>query len=384
MWSRWTVSATALGLVALAASAGVSQHHGHAVGGHESEVPVAEGAVLRLEHDRGARELRLLVGPVDLPATGGADHGMRVVPVQLVELPITGWLTGFSVHLIDASGEPLPSTLLHHVNVITPDRRELFAGILQRVAAAGRETAPIRLPWPLGYPVEAGQRVMVAAMLHNPEGPAREGVTLELRIPYTPARSLLGRLSVQPLYLDVIPHAGSHSFDLPPGRSERSWEGRPAVSGRIIGLGGHLHDYAVELRLEDVTAGRLIWRTTPQLDAAGRVIGMPQDRFVLRRGLPGLPLRSDHVYRLTAVYDNPTGRTIPAGGMGALGGVIVPNPGTEWPDVDPFAPETRTDIVVTTRTGLPIVRHPDGRLAGGDPGPPFTAVETHPASHSHP
>jgi hypothetical protein len=111
---------------------------------------------------------------------------------------------------------------------------------------------------------------------------------------------------------------------------------------------------------------------------------MPQERFVLRWGLPGLPLRADHVYRLTAVYDNPTGQTIPGGGMGAVGGVIVPHPGTEWPGVDPRAPELRADIDVTTRTGLPLVRHPDGRLAGHDPGPPFTAGDAHPASHSHP
>jgi hypothetical protein len=53
---------------------------------------------------------------------------------------------------------------------------------------------------------------------------------------------------VMPVYLDVVPHGGFHSYDLPPGRSERSWEGRPAVGGRILALGGHLHRYGVSLR----------------------------------------------------------------------------------------------------------------------------------------
>jgi hypothetical protein len=61
----------------------------------------------------------------------------------------------------------------------------------------------------------------------------------------------------------------------------------------------------------------------------GEVVSMPTHTF-----LRGVTVRPDHVYRLTAVYDNPTGRTIPSGGMGAAGGAVIPSDPAHWPAVD--------------------------------------------------
>jgi hypothetical protein len=135
-----------------------------------------------------------------------------------------------------------------------------------------------------------------------------------------------------------------HRFDLPPGKTERSWEAQPAVSGRILGLGAHVHRFAVSLRLEDVSAGKVIWETRPTLDANGDVIGMPQDHIAWRFGLP---VRAGNVYRITAVYENPTGATIPYGGMGALGGIFVPSRGKAWPAVDTSDDEYLLDVRLT-------------------------------------
>ena len=55
-----------------------------------------------------ARELEIVIGPVSLPA--GAAH-LRP-PVQLGELPIEGWMHGFSWQIRDADGSLLPERLL--------------------------------------------------------------------------------------------------------------------------------------------------------------------------------------------------------------------------------------------------------------------------------
>jgi hypothetical protein len=203
---------------------------------------------------------------------------------------------------------------------------------MQRVGAAGSETDDVRIPRLLGYPVEAGDSLLVLAEFHNPTAVAYEGVRLRVRMPHTAVGDWPPPRRVYPFYVDVTPPAAPHGFDLPPGRSEQSWEGRPAVSGRILGMGGHLHTYAVELRLEDVTTGEVIWRSEPERDEAGQVVGMPQSRLWWRMGLP---VRADQTDRLTAVYDNPTGRSIAEGGMGALGGIMVPADDAVWPTVDP-------------------------------------------------
>jgi hypothetical protein len=76
---------------------------------------------------------------------------------------------------------------------------------------------------------------------------------------------------------------------------------------------------------------------------------MPTRHFV--SGL-GLPVRPDHLYRLTAVYDNPTGATIAAGGMGALGGLLLPARGARWPAAAREDAEYQRDVRVTWRRDM--------------------------------
>lgn len=310
--------------------------------------PESEGDGLRVSVDAERRELVLEMAPVDLPAgaahAGGAHHGGGRPPTQYGVVPVDAWLHGYRVELVDAEGRTVPQELLHHVNIIAPDRRELFSPIMQRIGAAGHETAPIELPGLLGYPLERGDRIMLSGMMHNPTSESYYGVRARVRMPLTSRNRALPVLRVYPFYLDVMPPASLHNFDLPPGRSERSWEGRPAVSGRILGMGGHVHRHALELRLEDVTDGEVIWTTEPILDEEGNVTGMPQDLMLWRLGLP---VQHDHVYRLVVVYDNPNGDPIPQGGMGALGGIFVPEGDVVWPAVDTTDADYRLDVQIT-------------------------------------
>lgn len=282
---------------------------------------------------QSGRELVLELGPVDLPS-GGHDAIQQPPPLQ-AEVPADGFIQGFQVELVDASGAPVPRQVIHHVNVMQPDRRELFAPVMLRMLAVGQETEDVRLPWFFGVPLRQGTRLLVTAMYHNPTGTSYSGVRLRLRLAFRPRSEHPQATAVMPFYLDVVPHGGFHSWDLPPGRSERSWEGKPALGGRVVGLGAHLHRYGVLLRLEDVTEGRVVWEARPVVDSAGEITSLPTRQFPVDR--PRLDAR--HTYRVTAVYDNPTGETIPDGAMGALGGALIPDDQRRWPAADPAHPE---------------------------------------------
>ncbi len=107
----------------------------------------------------------------------------------------------------------------------------------------------------------------------------------------------------------------------------------------VLALGGHLHEHAVELRLEEVRPGRtdrVLWRAAPELAPDGRVAAVPRGRFLHRLGLG---LSRDRTYRIVAVYDNPTGRMIPGGGMAEIAGVVIPD--TAWP-----LPDTTSEAFV--------------------------------------
>ncbi len=293
-------------------------------------------------------EMVLDLGPIDVPAVIHGDMGgmaqmkeaMPEAPPLWVLVPASGWLSGYRVELIDKNGHAVPQSVLHHVNVIATQRRELFSGIMLRVAAAGPETGEITLPGFMGYKARAGDTLLVRAMLHAGDH-AYSGVHIRVRFPFRAAGGWMRDLTISPFYMDVTPPAGGHAFDIPVGHSEWFWEARPAISGRIVGFSGHVHKYATLFRFEDRTAGRVIWETRPDTDASGEPRQIPVKRFLATLGFG---IRADHVYRLTVVYDNPGKTPVVDGGMGALGGVFMPAFGVEWPPVNAADKDYKLDV----------------------------------------
>jgi hypothetical protein len=139
---------------------------------------------------------------------------------------------------------------------------------------------------------------------------------------------------VFPWQLDVGFPVGDKSVDLPPGRSERSYEGSPAIAGDIVAIGGHVHEYGVSVELADATTGELIWRAQPVRDEKSDVVAMPIGKLY---GLTRIVAHiiPEHRYRVRVVYDNPTGQVLPEGGMGVVAGLFVPDGDVPWPTINP-------------------------------------------------
>jgi hypothetical protein len=323
-----SVAAFGLGLILVTAGCNVARS-GVVGGGSEVE----------------SESLVFTVGPLDLDAR--ADHHEAPQPEPLWGVfPRDGWVQGFRVSLHDATGDTVPSLALHHIQVLLPARRELLLPIPFRLMGAGSETRAAALPPGMGVPVQAGDSVLVTAMVHNPGGRSLDGVRIRLELDYLPGPPGRRMTEVYPFFLHVTPPEESSSYDLPPGRSERSWEARPGVEGRVFALGGHLHRYAEEIRLEDAVTGQVIWRARPELDRDGNVVEVPRRHYVWTRGPR---LRKDRTYRVTAVYHNPTDDVIPDAGMGTLGGVFRPL--GPWPDRDPSDPLFVLDLNRQLATG---------------------------------
>ncbi len=302
----------------------------------------AQEAAVRLEDDPERGALTIVVGPVDLPAPdpnspahAEGHHGAHAPvwpPITTVRVPRSVYLKGFSYDVVDGAGNPLPTGVLHHLNLINPDNRELFLPISQRMLAVGKETGEQSMPgWLLGYPVAEGTPMVVSVMLHNPTGAAQQDVEVRVRLDYVEAGRPWPLFSVYPFQLDVAFPAGDKSVDLPPGTSEFAYEASPAVEGRLMVIGGHLHEYATSLRFEDVTEGRVLWEGKPVYDEGGVLKEVTLGR--LYRTL-GVKLHPDRRYRVVASYHNTTADTLYDGGMGVVGGVFMPSGGKRWPRAD--------------------------------------------------
>lgn len=308
--------------------------------------------------DSADRRLVIELPPVDVPAAGHHGEAMVGLPLCQVIVPVDASLHKSHVEVVDHSGRELPRNLLHHFNLSDPQHRELFLPIGLHLLAASKETPAITIPRLLfGLPLERGQRLLAGAMLANTSGVAYHGVRVRLVLRYVPRGRPWPLYRTYPWAIDVQyplgrPPTGSKAFDLPPGRTERFWEGSPAIPGTMLGLGGHLHDYGVSLELKDMTTGTVLWRGAPVTDSAGRVLTFPLARFYGWRRL-GVHVVPEHRYRLTAVYENPTGRAIRDGGMGAVAGLFVPDRGAEWPAVDITDTLYQQDLAATILSGKP-------------------------------
>jgi hypothetical protein len=294
----------------------------------------ARAAAARAFVNPGKAEIVVELAPVDLPAS--ASHDVMVLPpIAILPLPASGSLYGFRVEVVDTAGHQLPPELIHHFNLIDPDHRELFLPISRRMIAAGKETGSKQIPWMLfGFPVQKGERVLASAMLANPTNVSYSQARCRLVLLYTPTSRPWPLFRAEPFQMDVAFPVGDKSFALPPGRFSRSYDGSPIVPGSIVAIGGHVHELAQRLDFVDLTSGDTIYSAAPVTDSTGEVISVPVERLYKLTRL-GFHIVPAHRYRVTVRYENPTGRVIPAGGMGVVGGLFVPDRGAIWPATDP-------------------------------------------------
>ncbi len=261
----------------------------------------------------------------------------------MTTLPLDGWLHGFVVAMRDGEGLPLAPDLLDHVVFVDPDDRELFSAVARRVFASTPDIRRADIPGLIGYPVEAGDRLLIAAEFRPPAeeeiGEAFLHVTFSFSLE---GENLIEPRNVYPFHLDVMGFGSNRAFVVPPGKSRRSWQGSPAVEGRVLALGGHVHDFATRLRLLNVSTGAVVWDVVPESSREGQVEGIPIHEMWW--GL-GRKISPDHLYRIEVEYDNPHPVPAPGGGRGEIGGIILVEKGIAWPKLDPVDPDYAEDLV---------------------------------------
>jgi hypothetical protein len=300
--------------------------------------------------------------PMDLAASMPGEEAMLSLPAYQVRIPMDLALVSVQVTVLDSAGHELPRTFLHHLTLTDPGRRELFLPTQLHILAVSKETPTIAMPkLLLGLPMARGQRLLTIGMLTNPTPTTHHGVRIRATLGYRPL-GFFPLFQVYPWGMDAMfplghPPDGTKGFDLAPGRTVRSWDSSPAVPGYLLGIGGHMHDYGVSLELSDVTTGKVLWHAAPVRDSAGHVLSMPISWFHTGHGV-GVHIAPSHVYRITATYDNPTGHLLPDGGMGAVGGLFVPDRGVGWPVVDTanaVYQQDLYDVVVSVGPGQSMV-----------------------------
>jgi hypothetical protein len=292
------------------------QHGGFMQGGMHHAM--AKG--VKLEQKIDGHTIVVRIGPMNLPAN--TSHMKMPQPPNLEwQIPIDGWLLSYSPKLVNANGNEVPGRVLHHTafwnenraDFLCPNKEEHIFG------AGGELTNWAEVPG-YGYRVQMGDKIRVETMVHNPTDTSYDKVYLEVTIPYRQATDNANLKSVYPTWMDVKSCANS-GYDLPAGNSEKTGTVAVKYAGILLGVGGHMHDYAKELVLEDVTRKETVATLDAKVDEHGELISMPTVLF-LDRG--GYKFAAGDILKISATYDNTTGELLRDGAMGIVVGYFVP------------------------------------------------------------
>lgn len=298
--------------------------HGHEHGGFMGEGmnhKVAKGVSLHQRIDAAAHTVTLRVGPMTLPANT-SHMEMPQPPASYWTVPFTGWLLAYHPAMLDAKGDAVPGTLLHHTAFWNENRSDFLChNKPEHIFGAGGElTDWSRIPG-FGYRVQKGDRIRIDTMVYNPTPTSYRGVYLQVTIPYLASDSSAPVKNFYPAWMDVK-ECGSSGYDIPAGPSAKSGIVTLKYDGVLLGVGGHLHDYGRKLVLEDLTKKETIATLDARSNASGKLISIPVAMFI---ATGGQKLSAGDKLKITAAYDNTSGKFLHDGAMGIVVGYFVPS-----------------------------------------------------------
>ena len=283
----------------------------------------AKGVKLEEKVDAASHNIILRVGPLTLPAK--TNHMKMPQPPGLFwSVPIDGWLLAYTPQLVDANGNIVPGRVLHHTAFWNTSRSDfLCPNKEEHIFGAGSEMTNWAEVPGYGYHVQKDDKIRIETMVHNPTATSYEQVYLEVKIPYAEPSVNPGAppvKSVYPAWMDVQ-SCGSSGYDLKAGKNKSTGTVTVKYTGILLGVGGHMHDYAKQIVLEDATRKETVVSLDAKTDDKGELLSMPVVTF-LDRG--GYKFAAGDQLRITATYDNTTGKPLRQGAMGIVVGYFVP------------------------------------------------------------
>jgi len=283
---------------------------------------VAKGVTLDAKVDAAAHTVTLRVGPMNLPAH--TSHMKMPQPPDLVwEVPMGSWLLAYHPKLVDGSGNAVTGMVLHHVAFWNENRADfLCANKEEHIFGAGSEMTDWAEVPGYGYRVQKGDKIRIETMMYNPTATSYDKVYLEVQIPYANANAgSVAKMiqNVYPAWMDVASF-GNSGYDLPAGKSEKTGMVTVKYDGLLLGVGGHLHDYGKQIVLQDVSRKETVATLEAKADAQGHLESVPVKLFVQEGGYK---FAANDVLKISATYDNPTGKLLRDGAMGIAVGYFV-------------------------------------------------------------
>ena len=135
--------------------------------------------------------------------------------------------------------------MMHHFVMINPARQDavcpsgLQGQLGERFLAAGNERSHVHLPRPMGYYNPAGRTTWT--LIYHLVNKSAVQKRLSIQVFYKYRTDPPNVREAKPLWLD-IDGCGDSEYTAPLGYSDTTTSWTSTVTGRMVGIGGHLHD----------------------------------------------------------------------------------------------------------------------------------------------
>jgi hypothetical protein len=200
------------------------------------------------------KRIRMGMSPTQdwvIPANGAVYNNVRFnAPTPCTNCYITDMVPNL-VYVNDANhpdgavANLETDAMLHHFVLINGGRTDpvcpggLEGQLGERFFAAGIERAQLHMPSPFGYLNNSSSWRLISHIINK--GSVPKSMAIEVVYQYRPAA---GAAETKPLWLD-IDGCGDSEYTTPVGYNDATTTWASTVSGRMIGMAGHLHDVDV-------------------------------------------------------------------------------------------------------------------------------------------
>src|SRR5260370_14321954 len=110
-----------------------------------------------------------------------------------------------------------------------------------------------------------------------------------------------------------VQSCGNSGYDLKAGKNENTGTVTVKYNGILLGVGGHMHDYATQITLEDATRKEKVVTLDAKLDEKGQLLSIPVVTFFDRGGYK---FTAGDQRQITATYHNTACQALPTGAIG--------------------------------------------------------------------
>jgi hypothetical protein len=239
----------------------------------------------------------------------------NVIRTKLATPCTNCFLTAFEPDLVYADGSRAnfdTGAMLHHAVVgdsaqkdVTCDRNTTIGWMGRRFFASGNERTKGILPAPYGYRVGPSDWWTGIFEIMNFED-TPQTVWFQMTVRYLPASDASVR-PVTPVWLDED-NCGSSEYSIPAGKSTTTWDWRSNLTGRVVFVGGHVHNWGREIRLSNATTGERMCRSVAGYGTKPAYQGNIESMSTCIWDRLGT-VRTGETLRIAADYDSPEARS---------------------------------------------------------------------------